>query len=137
MNAVAQIRTQIRIPTRISLSSLGLERTVILLSFIIPALIRWIPETQFPYPIGFDTPLYISWGRHYVSNPTIFPLIQPLLGLLYALGLDMVAVMKYLPTLLYGFLGFSAYRFSRCYLGWNLKKSLLAVLLVALSFTSL
>ena len=108
-----------------------------LLSFLIPALIRWIPEAQFPYPIGFDTPLYISWGRHYASNPTAFPLVLPLLGGLYALGLDMVAVMKYLPTLLYGLLGLSTYRFSRFHLGWRLEKCLLAVFLVALSFASL
>ncbi len=128
---------RIRIPTSIAFGSLGFKRATILLSFIIPALIRWIPEAQFPYPIGFDTPLYISLGRHFASNPTIFPLIRPLLGVLYALGLDMIVVMKYLPTLLYGFLGFSTYRFSRFYLGWRLEKSLLAVLLVALSFVSL
>jgi len=132
-----QIRIPTRIPTSISFGSAGFERAIILSSFLIPALIRWIPETQFPYPIGFDTPLYISSGRHYASNPPIFPLIWPFLGVLYALGLDMVAVMKYLPTLLYGFLGFSTYRFSRFYLGWTLKKSLLVVLLVALSFVSL
>ena len=63
--------------------------------------------------------------------------MQPFLGVLYALGLDLVVVMKYLPTFLYGFLGFSTYRFSRLYLRWRVKKSLLAALLVALSFVSL
>lgn len=137
MGALSWIRIPTRIPISISFGSVGFERAATLLSFIIPALIRWIPEVQFPYPIGFDTPFYISWGRHYASNLTVFPLIQPLLGVLYALGLDMVVVMKCLPTLLYGFLGYSTYRFSHFYLGWPLKKSLLAVLLVALSFVSL
>jgi len=133
----SRIRIPTRIPTTISFGLVGFERGAMLLSFMIPTLIRWIPESQFPYPIGFDTPLYISWGRHYTSNPTVFPLMLPFLGALYALGLDMVVVMKYLPTLLYGFLGFSIFRFSRSYLGWPFKKSLLAVLLVALSFASL
>lgn len=137
MELVPRIRIPTRIPTSISFGSVGFKRAAILLSFLIPALIRWIPEAQFQYPIGFDTPLYISWGKHYFSNPTIFPLMLPFLGILYALGLDMVAVMKYLPTLLYSILGFSTYRFSRFYLGWPLGKSLLAVLLVALSFVSL
>lgn len=120
-----------------SIGPAGLEKAAALLSFIAPALIRWVPEARFPYPIGFDTPLYISWGRHYASNPTAFPLMLPLLGGLYTLGLDMVLVMKFLPTLLYGLLGFSVYRFSRFHLGWRSGKCLLAVFLVALSFTSL
>jgi hypothetical protein len=137
VNVISRFRIPLRISTSISIGSVGFERVALLVSFIIPVLIRWIPETLFPYPIGFDTPLYISWGRQYASNPTIFPLILPFLGVLYASGMDMIVVMKYLPTLLYGFLGFSTYRFSRFYLGWSLKKSLLAVLLVALSFVSL
>ncbi|MFB0522142.1 MAG: hypothetical protein ACETV1_00090, partial [Candidatus Bathyarchaeia archaeon] len=86
------------------------------MSFVIPAFVRWIPEAQFPYPIGYDTPLYISWGKHYASNPVAFPLMLPLLGGLYASGFDLVAVMTYLPTLLYGLLGLSAFLFSRLYL---------------------
>lgn len=120
-----------------SLGSRGFESTAILLSFIAPALIRWIPEAQFPYPIGFDTPLYICLGKNHASNPVAFPLMVPLLGSLYSLGFDMVAVMKYLPILLYGLLGFSVYLFSRLYLDWRLEKCLLVVFLVTLSFPSL
>jgi len=32
-----------------------LERLYPTLSIIVPAAVRWIPEAQFPYPIGFDT----------------------------------------------------------------------------------
>lgn len=137
MTVAVRIRSYGKIRLSIFLGPVGLERVATLLSFIVPALIRWIPEAQFPYPVGFDTPLYISWGRHYASNPVAFPLILPLLGGLYALGLDMVAVMKYLPTLLYGLLGLSIYRFSRSHLGWRLEKCLLAVFVVALSLASL
>ncbi|MFB0522920.1 MAG: hypothetical protein ACETV1_04055, partial [Candidatus Bathyarchaeia archaeon] len=65
------------------------------------------------------------------------PLMLPLLGGLYALGYDLVAVMKYLPTLLYGLLGLSAFLFSRLHLKWRVEKSLLVVFLLAVSFPSL
>ena len=116
---------------------MGSEWLALLLSFIVPVLVRWVPESKFPYPIGFDTPLYLSWGRHYTSNPVVFPLMVPLLGGLYLLGFDLVTVMKYLPTLVYGLLGVSVFLFSRLCLNWRLEKSLLVVFLIAFSFPML
>ncbi len=48
-----------------------------------------------------------------------------------------MVAMKFLPTLLYGFLGISVYYFARSYLVWNRWRSLLAVGVLAFSIVSL
>jgi len=76
-------------------------------------IIRSIPEMLFPYPIGFDTPLYFVFGKNYASNGQFFPLLNFILGRLYAAGIDMVPTMKILPTMIYGLFGFGVYLFGR------------------------
>lgn len=127
----------IKIPTRVSLGSTGLERAAMLLSFVIPALIRWIPEAQFPYPIGFDTPIRLAEAKTCAGSPALFPLLIRVLGWFCIAGADPILVMKYLPTVLYGLLGVSAYYFARSYLGWDRKGSILAAVVLAFSIASL
>jgi len=122
---------------RVCLGSSGLEWIAPLLSFMIPALIRWVPEAQFPYPIGFDTPSYLAEAKAYSKNLDFFPLLFRILGWMYAVGLDSVVAMKFLPTLFYGFLGISVYYFARSYLGLDRWRSLLTVGVLAFSVVSL
>ena len=112
---------------------LNTEKVFILLSFIVSAAIRWIPEAQFPYIIGFDTPLYLEFGKHYAFYPSPFLIFNGILGVLYAAKLDLLQVMKYLPTLVYGLLGVSIYMFSIKNLKWSAQKALMAALNASLS----
>jgi hypothetical protein len=114
-----------------------LERLHPTLSIIVPAAVRWIPEAQFPYPIGFDTPLYLAMGKNYISNPTPFRLFVIVLGALYLLKVDLLAAMKVLPTLTYCLLGFATFRFAKKYLGWSSFASLLASISLPLSVAML
>lgn len=111
--------------------------TAPLLSFMIPLIIRVIPELQFPYPIGFDTAEYLASAKLYSIKMQIFPLFFQLLGWLYLLGIDPIISMKILPTLLYGILGLSVYIFARYYLRWNNLISLLSCILFSISLASL
>jgi len=103
-----------------------------ILALVSALAIRSIPELLFPYPIGFDTPLYFVFGKNYASNGQFFPLLNFILGRLYAAGIDMVSTMKVLPTMIYGLFGFGVYFFSRLRLklsGWeSLMISAMAVL---------
>lgn len=109
------------------------KHILITLSFIIPMIIRWIPEAQFPYPIGFDTPLYLAFGKYYASHPSPFLLFNEILGLLYTAKLDLLQVMKYLPTITYGILGTSIYTFTTKNLKWTPPKALATTINTALS----
>ena len=103
-----------------------------ILALVSALAIRSIPELLFPYPIGFDTPLYFVFGKNYASNGQFFPLLNFILGRLYAAGIDMVPTMKILPTMIYGLFGFGVYLFSKLRLklsGWeSLTISVMAVL---------
>jgi len=123
----------LRLSTRISIGSKCLERAAALSSFMASALIRWIPEAQFPYPIGYDTPWYLASAKLYAENPRPFPLLYFILGRLYSIGIDPIISMKFMPTLLYGLLGLSTYLLARKTLMWSRWKSFTLVLAVALS----
>jgi hypothetical protein len=109
------------------------ERLYPALSIIVPAIIRWIPEAQFPYPIGYDTPWYLAAGKLYAENLQPFPLLYFMLGRLYNMGIDPLISMKIIPTVLYGLLGLSTFFLARKTLVWNSWKSFILVLAVALS----
>jgi hypothetical protein len=141
--------------------TINLKKHAIILSFIIPAIIRAIPEIQFPYPIGFDTPLYFAFAKYHaqeglwpsyflIVNPTYYNMIYQeglwpsyrlfqtvILGGLYTIGIDAVIAMKILPTIIYGFFGLSIYLLAKNYLQWNNTKSLLASIITTLSIANL
>jgi hypothetical protein len=111
-----------------------------ILSFIIPATIRAIPETQFPYPIGFDTPLYFAFAKYHAQKGLWPPyrLFQTIiLGGLYTIGIDPITAMKILPTIIYGLFGLSTYLLAKNYLQWNNTKSLLTSIITTLSIANL
>lgn len=122
-----------RLSTQVSIGPSGLEKAAAILSFSAPALIRWVPEAQFPYPIGYDTPWYLASARLYAENMRPFPLLFFILGRLYSMGVDPLISMKLLPTVLYGLLGLSTFLLARRTLMWGSWKSFTLVLVVALS----
>lgn len=113
------------------------DKLYIFLSIILPMVIRFIPEAVFPYPIGFDTPLYLAMGKTWTKRPLPFPLLVALLGSLYSVGVDLLPVMKVLPTLIYGLLGYASFMFARRYLMWSSSASLLLSLNLPLSIAML
>jgi hypothetical protein len=120
--------------------TINLKKHAIILSFIIPAIIRAIPEIQFPYPIGFDTPLYFAFAKYHAHEGLWPPyrLFQTvILGGLYTIGIDAVIAMKILPTIIYGFFGLSIYLLAKNYLQWNNTKSLLTSIITTLSIANL
>jgi hypothetical protein len=120
--------------------TINLKKHAIILSFIIPAIIRAIPEIQFPYPIGFDTPLYFAFAKYHAQIGLWPPyrLFQTvILGGLYTIGIDAVIAMKILPTIIYGFFGLSIYLLAKNYLQWNNTKSLLTSIITTLSIANL
>ena len=136
MSVESKLRMKIRFKIGTAEEDL-LEVVALSVAFLVPVLIRWIPEAQFPYPIGYDTPMYLAAAKDYSHNSEFFPLLYRILGSLHSMGLDAIVTMKYLPTLLYGFLGVSAYYFARSYLEWDRRRSLLAVLILTFSAVSL
>jgi len=123
----------LRLSTRVSIGPTGLEKATAFFSFLAPALIRWVPEAQFPYPIGYDTPWYLASAKLYAENLRPFPLLYFILGRLYNIGIDPIISMKFIPTVLYGLLGLSTYLLARKTLMWSKWKSFILVLAVALS----
>ena len=120
--------------------TINLKKHAIILSFIIPAIIRAVPEIQFPYPIGFDTPLYFAFAKYHAQVGLWPPyrLFQTvILGGLYTIGIDAVIAMKILPTIIYGFFGLSIYLLAKNYLQWNNIKSLLTSIITTLSIANL
>lgn len=113
------------------------EKLCLFLSAIIPIIVRSIPEAIFPYPIGFDTPLYFVMGKEWIKRPLPFPLFVSLLGVLYFIGVDLVLAMKFIPTLVYGLLGIASFMFAKNYLAWGAFDSLLASLSLSLSIAML
>ncbi|MEM1587211.1 MAG: hypothetical protein QW457_07235, partial [Candidatus Bathyarchaeia archaeon] len=113
------------------------EKLCLFLSAIIPIIVRSIPEAIFPYPIGFDTPLYFVMGKEWIKRPLPFPLFVSLLGALYFIGVDLVLAMKFIPTLVYGLLGVASFMFAKNYLAWGAFDSLLASLSLSLSIAML
>jgi hypothetical protein len=129
-----------------------MERRYFLLSFLIPALVRSIPEVvSFPWPIGYDTVVLYAYFIHYCQIYgffLFFPLFVPeehLSFLFYVLigGLGVLSnadpflVLKFVAPLLSGFLGCSVFYFCSRFLDWSVEKSLFCAVLASLYFVSL
>jgi len=117
-----------------------------LLAFLIPLLVRFIPEVLIgPYLVGFDTlahylPTTLLWLN---GSVTLWSFIAtaPLLYIITA-GLSLLSgsielVLKVLPPVLLGFLGLSLYVYARRGLDWSPKKSLIPALVGTLYFVAL
>lgn len=115
-------------------------------AFLIPLAVRSIPEAlSWPYPIGFDTVIYIQtltggWSAvslgavNFLHGSNLFYLLS---SLFYGLTNNAVVVMKVLGPVLLGVLAFLMYLYARRGLGWGTWKSLLVAVLVGAYFVSL
>ena len=133
--------------------TLGLARTVkshrfALAAFLIPLTIRAIPEILAgPYPIGYDTiasyvPFMHIWASgnflNYVGTVLGGSLIFAIFGTIYSTtGMDPVFIVKVAGPILYGTLGIAEYIFTRRYMLWSNRRSLLLVLIASIYFVSL
>lgn len=117
-----------------------------LLAFIIPMLVRFIPEIIMgPYLVGFDNlahyvPTTMLWLQGHVSLWS-FVATAPLLytvtaGLTLASG-SVTIVLKILPSVLLGLLGLSMYLYARRGLSWSPLKSLVPAIIGTLYFVAL
>jgi hypothetical protein len=117
----------------------------VLASFVIPLIVRSIPEIlSWPYPLGLDTLNVMPQIQHayvfslgpvgFLQNTTLFYLLATLL---YELFHNVVTVIKILGPLLLAALSFTMYLYARKGLCWNSRKSLLVSILVATYFVSL
>jgi hypothetical protein len=117
-----------------------------LLAFVVPLLIRAIPEVLMGrYLVGFDTLAYyvptttlwlhgnVSLWSFIATAPLLYTLTA---GLTVASG-SVLPVLKVLPLVLLGFLGLVMYGYARRGLGWSPKKSLLPALVGTLYFVAL
>ncbi|WXG40363.1 MAG: hypothetical protein WED07_06025 [Candidatus Freyarchaeum deiterrae] len=125
-----------------------MERKYLLLSFLVPLLIRVIPEViAYPWPIGYDTigwyaPLIyyfqvygFSLAFYYAFNMYYYaPLFLVLAGGLGILTqLNPVLILEVAAPILSGILGFSIYYFLTDYLDWSGKRGL-ACVIISLSY---
>ena len=89
---------------KISLTGLHGELLAYVVAFSVPALIRWFPQSLYPFPIGYDTPAYLYMATHF--NPLSYSrAFEYVLGLLTLARLDPFALMVYLPPIIYGLQG--------------------------------
>ena len=101
-----------------------------LLAFIIPLIVRTIPEILMgPYIVGFDTmgfyvPNTLLWLHNGVNLGEFLataPLFYTIFISIVAVGGSPVIVLKIIPPLLLGFLGLSMYAYAKRGLGWSLS----------------
>jgi hypothetical protein len=117
-----------------------------LLAFIIPLVVRTIPEILMgPYIVGFDTmgfyvPNTLLWlhddlnlGNLLVTAPLFYTIFMSLV----AIGGSPVFVLKIISPLLLGFLGISIFTYAKRGLKWSLSKSLFVSLLGTIYFVAL
>jgi hypothetical protein len=117
-----------------------------LLAFLIPIIIRTIPEILIgPYIIGFDTqgfyvPNALTW-LHNGINLWDFLATAPLFYIIYmsaiAIAGSPVFLLKIFSPVLLGFLGLSVYAYAKRGLDWSPLKSLFVALLGTIYFVSL
>ena len=116
-------------------------------AFLIPLGIRVIPEIIVgPYPVGWDIIAYYIpntidmasgrmnlWGI-ITSAPTLYAIAVPA----YLLTkVNLVLIFKILGPILYGFLGWSIFRFCQRRLHWSGNKAFYAVLFISAYFVTL
>ena len=136
---------------QLSLKKRLLERTVNsetipFLSFLIPLVIRSVPEILMgSYVVGFDTlgyyvPNTLVWlqtGIPFWSFLAEAPFLYVLLMGVTSIGVPIVITLKVLSPLLLGLLGLTVYFYAAKTLSWGPKKSFLAVLFATLYFVAL
>lgn len=122
-----------------------------LLSFLVPLSIRAVPEIiSFPWPLGYDT---VTWYAPVVNFCQIYgplysltvltdwrmaPLLYMIMGFLgYISKVDPSLIIKFFGPFLSGCLGLSVFFFSRSYLSWSDKKSLVCALICTSYFVTL
>jgi len=121
---------------KVSLAGLPKEPVAYALAFLVPSLIRWFPQSMYPFPIGYDTPWYLYMTSHF--NPLSYArTFEYILGLLASAGLDPFILMMYLPAVTHGLLGAALFYFIRTHLHWTTGKSLFAALLTTASSVAL
>ena len=117
-----------------------------LLAFLIPIIIRTVPEILIgPYVLGFDTmgfyvPITLSWlsdGIDIFGYLSIAPLFYTILIAIVDAGIPIIIALKVISPLLLGVLGFSIYYYAHKGLGWSSTKGLATALLGTLYFVSL
>lgn len=117
-----------------------------LLSFILPATIRTIPELLIgPYIVGFDTMgfyvptalLFLHGGIDLWDYLAVAPLFYTIIMTIVTTGVPIIIALKIIPPLLLGFLGFSIFLYAFKGLGWSSVKSLAPALLGTIYFVSL
>jgi len=112
-----------------------------LAAFLVPLCIRIIPEIlSGPYPVGWDFIAYyipntidMASGRMNLweiitSAPTLYVIALPVYLLTKA---NLVLIFKVLGPILYGFLGWSIFRFCQRRLHWTGNKALYGVLFIS------
>jgi hypothetical protein len=125
---------------------LAKPETLLLLAFLIPLVMRAVPEILMgPYVVGFDTlgyyvPNTLMWLRNGVSFWAFLgaaPFLYVLLMGATSIGIPIVISLKVLSPLLLGFLGVAVYFYANKTLAWSPRKSLLVVLFATLYFVAL
>lgn len=117
-----------------------------LLAFVIPLVIRFIPEIIMgPYMVGFDTlgyyvPNTLMWlraGVGFWSFVAVAPFFYVLLMGVTTVGVPIVISLKVMAPLVLGFLGLTVYFYAHKTLSWSTRKSLLVTLFATLYFVAL
>jgi hypothetical protein len=118
-------------------SPLGIRLTDskgLLMCFSAGLILRLIPELlAFPYPISWDMMHYayfmrsgvvwVHWSSFFTSTWLLYSFLFPIHS---RLGVDSFLLLKIAGPVLFGFSVCGVYWFARSFLGWSLKKSLLA-----------
>jgi hypothetical protein len=118
-----------------------------IVAFLIPLGIRAVPEVIVgPYPVGWDIIAYYipnslnlaSGGMNVWNFITLPPLMYLFVVPVYVLtNASLVWIFKIMGPILYGFLGWSIFRFCRTRLNWNERKAFFAVLFISAYFVTL
>jgi hypothetical protein len=117
-----------------------------LLAFLIPTLVRAVPEILIgPYITGFDTlgvyvPENLMWlhsGMNLGAFLATAPLFYSIFISVVAAGVSPIWVLKIISPLLLGFLGLTLYLYARKSLGWSPPKSIAPALLGTIYFVAL
>lgn len=121
-------------------------RILSLLSFLIPVVVRVLPELLMgKYIVGFDTisyyiPVTLRWvneGVGLFEFMACAPLFYVILVQMRLIGIPVVISLKVLPPILLGFLGMSVFTYARKVLSWSGRRSLLVSCLATLYFVAL
>lgn len=123
---------------RFIISERRTEVVAFLIAFAFGLVLRTIPQLLFPqFPVGFDTIIYMNYGKIHANSPTLLRPFEEILALFYRGGFNMAAVMEVVPSIVYGFLTAGGYVFSRRVLKWGRGLSLAAALNLGLSIAML